>query len=527
MMGSKWGADGTDGTDPHNRIIRETPGMGARYRKCSFCGSSFESSDLAHATRSNVPSKVIETLENDLKGTPNPLICRKCRGLKSRNVERKQKEARRRKRLDKLLERIEAAIGCGDLGEVKKVLKLARKENDKSVEKPRELLEGYCSNLETEINNQKIETALKSSDFKTLFKFFIDDYSNQYNLSDMLIGHLENLRLEKSSQFDELAYMINASAKRLGNLGEPSNGLVLEEFFHTLFSTYPESIEIVKSGFTHWFDEHGGTILRAIRKLDSEEFRLLIDLLPPPKMGVLAFRQLVELLILYDSPNKETADMLIETARLISAKEGDALLSYVIRKRNQSNDIAVTHNADLLRQISCIDPRIVCLLSMGPQEFSNNVSREDFDTIIKSPLYSLILSSAQIEYVMNGKTGEIYRAQIKQAIDKIPLNSNIFLSSISRKFSKSLGREIGSSSSHEDYTLAPFRVEDWDLNDERSLDFHGDKIVGKASDWDSFPLDSTLKENNPFKIAKLIIEYDFSFSEEVRTHLDSVFLKFS
>ena len=535
-MAAKWGADGTDGTDPHNRIIRETKGMGAKRRRCSFCLELFESSDLALATTSNVPPKLIETLQEDLKGTPNPLICRRCRGLKSKKEEREQKAARRIKRLDKLVKRIEAAIGCGDLDEVESVLRDAWKKNQGSDDRARgsmERLERHYSELKAAAKKEKLETALKSSDFNSLFQFFLDDYSNQYNLGEMLIGHLENLRLEKSNQFDDLAFTINAFAKKLGNTNQGKEGEikreVLEEFFHTLFATYPESFEIIKSGFLHWVNECGDTLLKAIRKLDFEEFRLLIGSLPPPKMGVLALRQFGGLLILYESPNKETPDILIEIARLISAKEGDALLSYVIRKRNQSNDIAVMHNADLLRQIVSTDRRIVCLLSMDPEEFSNNVSGEDFETIINSPLYSLIISSAQIQYVLNGISGENYSGLINQVIDKIPLNSNKFLTSISRKFSKSLDREIVSSSSHGDYTLAGMRVQSWDYHDERVLELDGEKIVPKQwnEDRDKIPLTSTLKENNPYKIARLIIEYDISFSEEVRTHLDSVFLEFS
>ena len=72
------------GREPENTFTRE-PYSGPKKERCSFCEKIFQLSDLAKATRANVPS----IHQEQLKDLTKPLICRKCRGLGSRQEERK------------------------------------------------------------------------------------------------------------------------------------------------------------------------------------------------------------------------------------------------------------------------------------------------------------------------------------------------------------------------------------------------------------------------------------------------------
>ena len=89
---SRFGADGTDGIDPHNRFTLE-PDDGPRKDSCFFCKEIFEWSELAEATLSNTP----EELWSKYEGPYGKYICRGCRGLGSKKEERKKQEAERRR----------------------------------------------------------------------------------------------------------------------------------------------------------------------------------------------------------------------------------------------------------------------------------------------------------------------------------------------------------------------------------------------------------------------------------------------
>ncbi len=83
-MSKKHLAGGLGGREPENTFTRE-PYSGPKKERCSFCEKIFQLSDLAKATRANVPS----IHQEQLKDLTKPLICRKCRGLGSRQEERK------------------------------------------------------------------------------------------------------------------------------------------------------------------------------------------------------------------------------------------------------------------------------------------------------------------------------------------------------------------------------------------------------------------------------------------------------
>ena len=88
----RWGADGTDGIDPHKRFTRE-PNDGPRKLRCFFCKEIFSMSELAEATISNTPQELWSENEKPF----GKYICRGCRGLASWKEERKKQEAKWKK----------------------------------------------------------------------------------------------------------------------------------------------------------------------------------------------------------------------------------------------------------------------------------------------------------------------------------------------------------------------------------------------------------------------------------------------
>ena len=88
-MSKKHLAGGLGGREPENTFTRE-PYSGPKKEQCSFCEKIFALSDLAKATRANVPS----IHQEHLKDLTKPLICRKCRELGGHQEERKLRAKR-------------------------------------------------------------------------------------------------------------------------------------------------------------------------------------------------------------------------------------------------------------------------------------------------------------------------------------------------------------------------------------------------------------------------------------------------
>ena len=72
---SRWGADGTDGIDPHNRFTIEPDDKNQKKMSCESCDEIFILSDLSES-----------------------YVCRGCRGLGTREEEAKKREGGLKKR---------------------------------------------------------------------------------------------------------------------------------------------------------------------------------------------------------------------------------------------------------------------------------------------------------------------------------------------------------------------------------------------------------------------------------------------
>ena len=220
--------------------------------------------------------------------------------------------------------------------------------------------------------------------------------------------------------------------------------------------------------------------------------------------------------------------------------DGNDLLSYLIRSRNQSMKNYQLENDHLIKEIQCKSGRIMCLLSMSPEDFSRNISSEDFEEILTSPLYSLILSSDQIKFTIS-KSNE-FELLIRKTIEGIPSDSGDFLNSISAKFRRTLGMDNSDLGQYNYYTLETMRIQSWDYFNERSLELAGDMIKAKwpskIADYNREPMrfmersvwkqyksftNSSKPQRDPYRISRCITDFDYSFSDEVKLALDAMF----
>ena len=389
--------------------------------------------------------------------------------------------------------------------------------------------------------DEAIESALGSSDFKSLFRFSSDSFyypDGERRAIEGLVELLKRLRIDKPDEFNDIAKYIGSKADQIR--GDSKYSQLLSEFFRTLFATYPESFSVAKPGFNRWIEnpDSSDMIRSEIMKLNPEEFQRLLEFLPPTqKWKKSTWIEFANLLISHESFNEKNHDLLNKLS--YEELQGDSLFSYVVRKNNQSEKKERSHSAGLVSQIRDQNRRVMCLLSMSPEDFSEFASHEDFSTIINSPLFSLILSEEQIRHALEKDSGEEYRVRIGEVIDKLSENLGRFVPSISTKFKKALGEETNHTGEY--YTLDKFMIQSWDYYDERVLQLaEGDIVAKPVTHHSSRPLNwmegkhvwndykSFSKLGNPivdpFRIARCITDFDYSFSDKVRNHLESLLM---
>jgi len=388
--------------------------------------------------------------------------------------------------------------------------------------------------------DEAIESALGSSDFKSLFRFSSDsfDYPNGKSRAiEGLVELLKRLRIDKPDEFKDIAKYIGSKADQIR--GDSKYSQLLSEFFRTLFATYPESFSVATPGFNSWIEnsDSSNTIRSEVMKLSSEEFRRLLEFIPPiQKWEKLTWIEFANILILHESFNEKNQDVFNKLS--FEELKHDSFFSYVVRKNNQSEKKERSHSAGLVSQIRDQNRRVMCLLSMSPEDFSEFATHYDFSTIINSPLFSLIISEEQIRHVLEEDSGEEYRVEIEEVIDKFSESLGKFTPSISTKFKNALGETTKNPGVY--YTLEKFKIRNWDYYDERVLQMvEGDILAKPISSYSSKPLNemetdvynaykSISKLGNPivdpFRIARCITDFDYSFSDKVRNHLESLLM---
>ena len=137
---------------------------------------------------------------------------------------------------------------------------------------------------------------------------------------------------------------------------------------------------------------------------------------------------------------------------------------------------------------------------------------------------------------MSGESEQI----IRNFVDNVTNSSGIVAKSISSDFRNVLGLDPIENEKY--LSLAHYSVIRWDKNNEMELCVVENNIRRKQNlDWEDYvnmDLDSSelkahrellkkINSQNPFWIARAIVEWDYSFTEEVRTKLDIMLSNFS
>ena len=525
-------------------------------RRCRLCDleisvredrRSWKCSKCDFTTKASLPP--FESCDEDKVRCKNSLISNaqwKSRYWRRINKDRQEEILGHIKVSEDYLSRLEPTLEYIKLRSSQYIQERAREEaeekaqEEKADERQKKLNADRAKKKERD-RDEAIESALGSSDFKSLFRFSSDSFyypDGERRAIEGLVELLKRLRIDKPDEFNDIAKYIGSKADQIR--GDSKYSQLLSEFFRTLFATYPESFSVAKPGFNRWIEnpDSSDMIRSEIMKLNPEEFQRLLEFLPPTqKWKKSTWIEFANLLISHESFNEKNHDLLNKLS--YEELQGDSLFSYVVRKNNQSEKKERSHSAGLVSQIRDQNRRVMCLLSMSPEDFSEFASHEDFSTIINSPLFSLILSEEQIRHALEKDSGEEYRVRIGEVIDKLSENLGRFVPSISTKFKKALGEETNHTGEY--YTLDKFMIQSWDYYDERVLQLaEGDIVAKPVTHHSSRPLNwmegkhvwndykSFSKLGNPivdpFRIARCITDFDYSFSDEVRTHLESLLM---
>lgn len=234
-----FGADGTDGTDPHNRYTKEFD-TSPKKEFCIDCGNKFFRSDLSI-----------------------DYVCRGCRGLGTRaeEAEKRMKKANSAAKKKKLADRV--------------ARKLVLQEVKKAAE-------------EKKIAEQKFNTKLlqeiKNSNFIFLFDYLVENrwYNKKVSHENKIINSLVNmmikLRKNKSEDFNKIFNRICSNAGRTSVFRE-----ILPELFLSLFTIYPELLSttdengysLASKGFDHWVKYERENIINTVNNLENNDIKVI------------------------------------------------------------------------------------------------------------------------------------------------------------------------------------------------------------------------------------------------------------
>ena len=222
---SRWGADGTDGIDPHNRFTIEPDDTFQKKMSCESCDEIFILSDLS---------------EN--------YVCRGCRGLGTR-----EEEAKKRGKIIKK--------------EIRRIKKEERKEKAKKEEDKRKMREK---------ERKKLTKAIENLNFIILFEYLVEQrwvfqkLVKEKELIDALLSELKMMRTVKSENFKEILEVICSKSGKTRYFRE-----LLPELFLTLFINYSELLTNADKGFDHWVKYERENVLDAINNINEKEFEII------------------------------------------------------------------------------------------------------------------------------------------------------------------------------------------------------------------------------------------------------------
>jgi len=245
---SRWGADGTDGTDPHKRFTIEPDDTLQNKLSCDGCGQIFILSDLSVN-----------------------YVCRDCRGLGTRKEEAKMREEEAKMREEEAKMREEEA-----------------KMREAEETKMREAEEAKMREAE----EKKLTDAIETSNFIILFEYLVkqrwksEKVVKEKELIDVLLSKLKMMRTENSENFREILEVICSKSGRTRLFRE-----LLPDLFLTLFINYPELLTNADKGFDHWVKYEKANVLTAINNIQNKEFEIIKSMVDEKTIRTFIYRK--------------------------------------------------------------------------------------------------------------------------------------------------------------------------------------------------------------------------------------------
>jgi hypothetical protein len=244
--GRGYGADGTDGIDPHNRYTKEID-TSPKKEFCIDCGNKFFRPDLS-----------------------KDYVCRGCRGLGTKAEEGEKRMKKANAAAKKKLADQEAKKLADQAAK-----KLALQEAKKAAE-------------EKKIAEQKFNTKLlqeiKNSNFIFLFDYLVENrwynkkVSHEKKIINSLVNKMIKLRENKSEDFNKIFNMICSKAGKTSVFRE-----ILPELFLSLFTIYPELLSttdengysLASKGFDHWVKYERENITNTANNLENNDIKVI------------------------------------------------------------------------------------------------------------------------------------------------------------------------------------------------------------------------------------------------------------
>ena len=338
-----------------------------------------------------------------------------------------------------------------------------------------------------------VRQAIESSDFPKLLAYHAE---GDASVDSTIVRVLTELRVDRNlRKLRRVSEYISEKSvhKRLG-------GEVLGEFLRTLLKYYPKELEYARDGLSFWAGPKGGdTLGKVMGELDQGSILKLLSQQDRwfEWWGEGTIVSFTDLII---SNTEGEGDYLLLAKELnLGSLEGDRSLSYIIRRNNYISGKDDNESSIMLKEIGDDECRIMALLTTGPRSFSKLCSAADFSRIVSSSFFSLILSVDQAGLFLKVQEGGKSTIEIENRINDLSNLGGAYSASIVSKLKRVLGMENKHEGAY--FTLEKQRFIP-SISGSKSLKI----VVGE----------------DPFRLAKNVIDRDLSFSKGGRSQLDSL-----
>ena len=479
----RYGADGTDGTDPFNRIVNE-PKDNSKRRPCEYCKKSSTYGDLVKSSENTVPEELA------IKFGINGYICVRCKRLgpslsvRKIKLEKEQKEFEEKQKLVRYKQE-----------QIRKRTKIENAKRKGEVD----VLYYYHtkgeSGLKTEImkllassNNDLFITNLKLVQGIGMFTHSKLDF-------DIILTRLFTDCVQNISSFDSLIFELrNSKFMRLS----------LKSLSIKQYENFLEQLEI-----GHW----------------DEENKL----------------QFLQILLVHPGVNSDNLSIINGVRKVFPIKK-DYFISYIIRKNNRS-DKNLEHINSMISLIRDEEQRLLSILSLPPQTIGKYIAESDVFSILESPFYLMMISVAQLQGIFHDENFEHLLEKIEEKERFYSISPGKYCNTILQKLNKITNNELQNSNTY--FTLENFFPIYWNLDGKLKLISGRQKGMQLDANevYDNVRVINTIQMNfddkflnksykslwgkkDPFCIARLITDFNCRYSTSIREKLDRLLISY-